>query len=113
MLDLVAKIPVHALAHITGGGLIENLPRVLPADTRAVIDPWSQPAIFNWLQSRGNIAGHEMLRTFNCGVGMVLCVAAEDATTALAALKQSGEYAWPIGAIETRRPDEAAVLIRS
>jgi len=111
VLDLVAKIPVHALAHITGGGLIENLPRVLPADTRAVIDPWPRPAIFDWLQSRGHIAGHEMLRTFNCGIGMVLCVAAEDATTAVAALKKNGEHAWQIGTIEARRPDETAVLI--
>jgi len=112
VLDLAAKMPLHALAHITGGGLIENLPRVLPANTRALIDPWPRPAIFDWLQSRGHIADHEMLRTFNCGIGMVLCVAPEDADAAVSALQHSGERAWRIGAIETRRPDEAAVLIR-
>ena len=72
---------MHALAHITGGGLTENLPRVLPADTLAVIDTasWQRPAIFDWLQRNGNVAEAEMLRTFNCGIGMVVCVAAGDA----------------------------------
>nr|WP_206171800.1 phosphoribosylformylglycinamidine cyclo-ligase [Thiorhodococcus mannitoliphagus] len=102
VLPLTHSIDVHALAHITGGGLTENLPRVLPPGLRANIDltSWKRPAVFDWLQTRGGISHMEMLRTFNCGVGMVVCVAAEDAESALTQLHQSGETAWTLGQLE-------------
>jgi phosphoribosylformylglycinamidine cyclo-ligase len=102
LLSLCGQLPVHALAHITGGGLTENLPRVLPADTQAVVDTssWQQPAIFDWLQRTGNVADAEMFRTFNCGMGMVVCVAASDALAAIEHLTAQGEDARLIGHIE-------------
>jgi phosphoribosylformylglycinamidine cyclo-ligase len=102
LLELHNKIEIHALAHITGGGLPENLPRVLPDGTRAIIDAksWERPELFNWLQKMGNIEEREMLRTFNCGVGMVLCVAEHDLDLALETLTKSGEKVWRLGHIE-------------
>jgi len=102
LLSLFSKLPVHALAHITGGGLTENLPRVLPPDTRAVVatSSWQRPAIFDWLQRNGNVADAEMYRTFNCGIGMVVCVAAGDAAAAIEHLAAQGEDAQLIGHIE-------------
>ncbi len=102
LLSLCSRLPVHALAHITGGGLTENLPRVLPRDTRAVVDTasWQRPAIFDWLQRSGNVADAEMYRTFNCGIGMVVCVAAADAAAAIEHLASQGEDARLIGHIE-------------
>jgi len=101
-LALIQAIEVHALAHITGGGITENLPRVLPKGTRAAIDldSWTLPAIFGWLRQQGNIADAELLRTFNCGVGMIASVPAEQAEAACAQLAELGEQAWVIGAIE-------------
>ncbi len=102
LLALLAEVEVHALAHITGGGLPENLPRVLPAGTRAVIDTgsWRRPAIFDWLQRRGGVADAEMWRTFNCGVGMVVCVGADARDRALELLGAAGESAFVMGHIE-------------
>jgi len=102
LLSLCERLPVHALAHITGGGLTENLPRVLPAGTRAVVDTatWQRPMIFDWLQLQGNVADTEMFRTFNCGIGMVVCVAPADAPAALELLADRGEDARLIGHIE-------------
>ena len=102
LLSLFSKVSVHALAHITGGGLTENLPRVLPDNTRAVIntDSWQQTAIFDWLQRTGNVETTEMYRTFNCGIGMVICVAADEAQTALDHLASLGEDARIIGHVE-------------
>jgi phosphoribosylformylglycinamidine cyclo-ligase len=99
--ELVRLQPVHALAHITGGGLIENLPRVLPAGTHAVIDTdaWVPPPVFEWLQRRGNIAWREMFRTFNCGVGMVIVVPADTAVVALDILAGCGEQPFILGTI--------------
>jgi len=90
-----------ALAHITGGGLLENLPRVLPEGCHANIDvsSWQMPEVFNWLQSAGGIAFEEMHRTFNCGIGMVVCVAAEEADAVAAKLNELGETAIVIGEI--------------
>ena len=103
LLALQTEIEVHALAHITGGGLPENLPRVLPSGTKAVIDlgSWRRPALFDLLQEKGNVIESEMLRTFNCGVGMVICVAEKDARKALDLLTAEGETAWRLGSIET------------
>ena len=109
ILSLLKKLPVHAMAHITGGGLLENLPRVLPDGTRAVIDlaSWDRPAVFDWLQRGGGVADREMLRTFNCGVGLVVCVADDDAPRTCEHLGEGGEHAWTIGRIEASdgRPD--------
>jgi phosphoribosylformylglycinamidine cyclo-ligase len=112
LLDLFTKVSVHALAHITGGGLPENLPRVLPKDCRAVIDSsaWQRPAIFDWLQQQGNIADSEMYRTFNCGIGMALVVPAAEAETAMAELRASGEEVSQIGIIEPYSDGEQVVI---
>ena len=85
LLGLIAQSPVHALAHITGGGLLENIPRVLPDNATAIIDTsaWTRPAVFDWLQQGGNIDEHEMHRALNCGVGMVICVPADTVAAAL------------------------------
>ena len=101
VLELVENTDVHAIAHLTGGGFWENIPRVLPENTKAVIDEksWAWPAIFNWLQEKGNISRYEMYRTFNCGVGMVIAVPAAEAEKAVSLLTQSGETAWVIGKI--------------
>ena len=102
ILELQQQVAIHAVAHITGGGLPENIPRVLPQNTRAVIDldSWQRPPIFSWLQQQGGVAEEEMLRTFNCGLGMVVCVAEEDAERALQLLRAQGEEAWSLGWIE-------------
>ena len=102
VLELVENTNVHAIAHLTGGGFWENIPRVLPENTKAVIDEksWTWPAIFNWLQEKGNISRYEMYRTFNCGVGMVIAVPAAEAEKAVSLLTQAGETAWVIGKIE-------------
>jgi phosphoribosylformylglycinamidine cyclo-ligase len=102
VLDLTKQVRVRAMAHITGGGLPENLPRVLPKGTEAVVDlsSWELPVVFDWLQRTGGVTGDEMLRTFNCGVGMVICLDAADADRALDLLAQRGERAWVIGRVE-------------
>ena len=99
LLSLLTTVPVHALAHITGGGLTENLPRVLPVGVNACIDlaSWNFPAIFKWLQEKGNVPLADMLTTFNCGIGMIVCVAAEDELATLETLTQLGETAFTIG----------------
>jgi phosphoribosylformylglycinamidine cyclo-ligase len=113
LLQLIDRLPVHALAHITGGGLPGNVPRVLPKNTRAVIDSrsWKRPAIFDWLQDGGNVAMDEMYRTFNCGLGMVLAVSPQDADTAIRLLAESGEAAFPIGTIEPHAGDPEVVIL--
>ena len=101
LLALIKQIPVHALAHITGGGLTENLPRVIPDNLNAKIDlkSWQFPAIFDWLQSNGNVSQVDMLITFNCGVGMVICVAPEDEAATLSLLAELGETAFVMGEV--------------
>ena len=101
LLSLLKQVRVHALAHITGGGLTENLPRVIPENLRANIDlsTWQFPAIFDWLQSNGNVSQEDMLVTFNCGVGMVVFVAPEDEATTLKLLAGLGEKAFTLGEI--------------
>jgi len=97
-----AEAPVKALAHITGGGLLENIPRVLPGGLHAVIDAdaWPQTRLMAFLQAQGQIEPAEMARTFNCGIGMVLAVRAEDAEAVSAELRAAGETVHAIGRIE-------------
>ncbi|WP_295539309.1 phosphoribosylformylglycinamidine cyclo-ligase [uncultured Thiohalocapsa sp.] len=104
-LALIRHGGARALAHITGGGITENLPRVLPAGTKAVVDlrTWSPPPVFRWLRDTGNITQAELLRTFNCGVGMIACVPAERAAGACGLLRTAGEQAWIIGRVEAHR----------
>jgi phosphoribosylformylglycinamidine cyclo-ligase len=105
ILELIAQgeVDIHALAHVTGGGLPENLPRVLPANTRAVVDrdTWELPAVFRWLQNQGNMAEWELLRTFNCGVGMVAAVPESQVSATIAGLQIRGEHAWHLGRVES------------
>lgn len=113
LLDLFKHTPVHALCHITGGGFWENIPRVLPENTKAVIDgnSWQWPAIFNWLQQQGNISRHEMYRTFNCGVGMIVVVPKAQLDNALSFIKAAGETAWHLGEIQAATAGEELVVI--
>jgi phosphoribosylformylglycinamidine cyclo-ligase len=101
VLSVMERLRIHAMAHITGGGLVENLPRVLPDGVKAVVDlgSWRRPAVFDWLQAQGGISDAEMLRTFNCGVGLVLCLDPQEAQAACAALDAAGERAWVLGHI--------------
>ena len=113
VLALIKQADVHAIAHLTGGGFWENIPRVLPKNTKAVIDEksWKWPSVFNWLQEKGNIDTYEMYRTFNCGIGMVIALPQEQVETALAILKQAGENAWLIGHIEHAEDGAEQVVI--
>ena len=113
LLDLFKQTPVHALCHITGGGFWENIPRVLPENTKAVIDgtSWQWPAIFNWLQQQGNISRHEMYRTFNCGVGMIVVVPQDKLQTAISLLSAAGETAWHLGEIHAAAAGDELVVI--
>jgi phosphoribosylformylglycinamidine cyclo-ligase len=101
MLALAAALPVHGFAHITGGGLTDNIPRVLPKGcaVRLQRDAWARDPVFDWLQQTGRIADEEMYRTFNCGIGMVVIVSASDAPAALELLSAQGETATIIGAV--------------
>lgn len=113
ILALIEKQNIHAIAHITGGGFWENIPRVLPTNTQAQIDStsWQWPAIFSWLQQTGNVSTHEMYRTFNCGVGMLIVLPAEEVSDTLQLLNQLGEKAWQIGKIVEINADEPQVTI--
>lgn len=113
VLKLIEACDIHALSHITGGGFWENIPRVLPENTKAVIDgsSWQWPAVFSWLQENGNVDTYEMYRTFNCGVGMIIALPAEQVDAALALLKAEGEQAWLIGKIDTAAADAEQVEI--
>ncbi|MEE8482546.1 MAG: phosphoribosylformylglycinamidine cyclo-ligase, partial [Acidiferrobacterales bacterium] len=110
ILSLLNIIDVHSIAHITGGGLPGNLPRVMANNTRAALDSgsWETPPIFNWLQDQGGVDQAEMYRTFNCGVGMVLAVSANDADETISLLQAAGETASVIGNIE--KHDGAAIV---
>ena len=114
VLELIEEVDVHAIAHLTGGGFWENIPRVLPDNTKAVIDEksWEWQPVFKWLQEKGNIDSYEMYRTFNCGVGMVIALPQADVEKALNLLRQAGENAWLIGQIESLNPGEKQVIIR-
>ncbi|NNE62682.1 MAG: phosphoribosylformylglycinamidine cyclo-ligase [Gammaproteobacteria bacterium] len=113
LLELSQQLPPKAIAHITGGGLLENIPRVLPEHCAAELNlsSWSLPPVFNWLQKTGNVAREEMLRTFNCGAGMVLIVNSEQQQACLDKMSELGEQAWVIGRI-VENNGEAIVLTR-
>lgn len=111
VLQLLRNANVHALAHITGGGILENLPRVMPDTAKAIIQrsSWEMPEVFTWLQKQANIDETEMMRTFNCGVGMILVIPATEAETALDLLHATGEQAFEIGEIAHREGSEEQV----
>jgi len=113
LLALMQALPVKGMAHITGGGLTENIPRVLPEGVTALIDKssWPLPPLFQWLQKEGGVADAEMHRVFNCGIGMAVVVAAADAERAMAALRASGETVFRIGRIETRQAGQAQTVV--
>ncbi|HSM98638.1 MAG TPA: phosphoribosylformylglycinamidine cyclo-ligase [Gallionella sp.] len=108
LLALMKSLTIKGMAHITGGGLLENVPRVLPENVVAQLDgkSWHTPALFDWLREMGNVAPQEMYRTFNCGIGMVVIVARHDADTALKQLNAAGETATVIGVIRARQGNE-------
>ena len=113
VLALLQALPIKGMAHITGGGLTENVPRVLPPGAKAVLkkSAWQRPALFDWLQKEGGVAEEEMHRVFNCGIGMVLIVAQEHRRHALELLLAAGEKAMEIGSIEWRDGDEAQTIV--
>ncbi|HIO93105.1 MAG TPA: phosphoribosylformylglycinamidine cyclo-ligase [Leucothrix mucor] len=111
ILQLLKLNDVHAIAHITGGGLTENLPRVLPTNSKAIIDlkSWERPAVFNWLQEQGNIENSEMLRTFNCGIGMIVVVPESEVEEVINTLRLQDMESWVIGHVEASESEEAYV----
>jgi phosphoribosylformylglycinamidine cyclo-ligase len=113
VLNLIGKVAVNGLAHITGGGLIENVPRVLPGKFAARIerDAWPMPPLFGWLKRQGNIDDRELYRVFNCGIGMVAIVSPERAAAAIRLLNAAGETVWRIGRIVRRRKNGPQVIM--
>ena len=113
LLALMRQIKVKGLAHITGGGLVENIPRALPEGVRAVLQKsaWPMPPLFGWLQQHGGVAEPEMHRVFNCGIGMTLIVSEADADTAMRSLAAAGEQVFRIGRIEARAPGQAPTIV--
>jgi len=113
VLKLLEQVPVKGLAHITGGGVVGNVPRVLPRNTVARIErtAWPRPAVFQWLQETGKVAEDEMWRTFNCGIGMTLVVARDAVANAKALLEREGERVFEIGAIESSSGEPDAVVV--
>jgi phosphoribosylformylglycinamidine cyclo-ligase len=113
LLNLLKQVQLHALAHITGGGLSGNICRVIPDGLVAVVEraSWDFPDVFQWIQKNGNIADGEMLNTFNCGMGMVLVAAAEDAPAVVENLEAEGEKVWLAGRIEKAETGSERVRI--
>jgi phosphoribosylformylglycinamidine cyclo-ligase len=113
VLHLLDSVDVKGLAHITGGGLLENVPRVLPEALTAQLDrkAWTRAPLFDWLQAEGGVADAEMYRVFNCGIGMVIVVAERDVAAALECLAAQGESAGRIGLIRARKPGETQTIV--
>ena len=113
LLKLMAAVQVKGLAHITGGGLVGNVPRMLPEGMRAVLrkKKWPRPELFNWVQKGGNVAEDEMYRVFNCGIGMVIAVAREQVAAATMLLKREGELAYEIGFVEAGNAGEPEAIV--
>ncbi|EOH6319117.1 phosphoribosylformylglycinamidine cyclo-ligase, partial [Burkholderia cenocepacia] len=113
LLALMQKLSVKGMAHITGGGLVENIPRVLREGLTAELDQkaWPLPPLFKWLQEHGGVADAEMHRVFNCGIGMAVIVSAADADAAIADLTAAGEQVWKIGTVRASREGEAQTVV--
>ena len=113
-LKLIKESQVNAMSHITGGGLQENIPRVLPDNCKAIIDTnaWEIPPVFKWLQEQGNVEAFEMYRTLNCGIGMIIAVPASEQENALRILKEEGEEAFVVGRIATAVEGEEQVELQ-
>ena len=113
LLALMASMEVKGLVHITGGGLVENIPRVLADNLTAVLDAksWTMPPLFQWLQQHGGVADAEMHRVFNCGIGMTVIVSKENAEAAMAQLQAAGETVYRIGEIRTREEGQAQTVV--
>jgi len=113
LLQLIATLTVKGMAHITGGGITENVPRVLPAGLTAEIKKgsWTMPPLFTWLQAQGNVTDIEMYKTFNCGIGMVVIVAKDQATAAKKLLSDAGESVFEIGSIRAQQAGEAPTIV--
>ncbi len=113
LLALMQAMPVKAMAHITGGGLTENIPRMFPPQVKAVIDrkSWDAPSVFAWLQQHGNVDDAEMARTFNCGIGMIVVIAKQDAERAAELLRAHGETVFTIGDIQARAEGEKQAIV--
>jgi len=113
LLALMASMEVKGLVHITGGGLVENIPRVLQDNLTAVLDgkSWTMPPLFQWLQQHGGVLDAEMHRVFNCGIGMTVIVAKENADAAMAQLQAAGETVYRIGEIRTREEGQAQTVV--
>ncbi len=113
LLALMQAMEVKGMVHITGGGLVENIPRVLADNLTAVLDgkSWTMPPLFQWLQQHGGVADAEMHRVFNCGIGMTVIVAKENADAAMAQLQAAGETVYRIGEIRTREEGQAQTVV--
>ncbi|MBE29164.1 phosphoribosylformylglycinamidine cyclo-ligase [bacterium] len=111
ILSLLKILPVHAISHITGGGLLENIPRVIPIDLAAKLNSnsWDQPEIFKWIQDQGNIADSEMYRVLNCGVGMVVIISKDSSNEAIDYLNSCGEEAWLIGEVIDSKAEQVII----
>jgi phosphoribosylformylglycinamidine cyclo-ligase len=113
VLKVMQQMRIKGMAHITGGGLVENVPRVLPDSVQAVLrrESWPKPPVFDWLQRHGNVQDSEMHRVFNCGIGYVVVVGADQSTQATEAFRAQGEACWRIGMIRNRGDDEAGCVV--
>jgi phosphoribosylformylglycinamidine cyclo-ligase len=113
LLKLMRRVNIKGLAHITGGGLIENIPRVLPEGLAAHIEKgtWPMPPLFTWLKEQGNVADREMYRVFNCGIGMVIVISTAEAAAAETLLREAGEMVWRIGSVRRRRGNGPQTII--
>jgi phosphoribosylformylglycinamidine cyclo-ligase len=113
LLDLLKHFPVKGMAHITGGGLVENIPRILPEGHTAVLQrsAWDMPELFSWLQQQGKITDHEMYRVFNCGIGMVLIISNEYVEAVMKALRSTGEVVWHIGTVRRCGEEEEQTFV--
>ena len=113
LLKLITEIDVKGMAHITGGGLVDNVPRVLPENTQAVLhrDSWQMPELFRWLQMKGGVADAEMVRVFNCGIGMVVIVSPDQADAAIKSLTTQGLKAWTVGEVVERPQDAPQTIV--
>jgi phosphoribosylformylglycinamidine cyclo-ligase len=113
LLDLLKHFPVKGMAHITGGGLVENIPRILPEGLTAVLQrsAWDMPELFGWLQQQGKITDREMYRVFNCGIGMVLIISNEHVEAVMKALRNAGEVVWHIGTTRQRGEGEEQTFV--